>query len=94
VTGREKESMTTAVRERVAPWGVDRMRPFPKAAVLPAARAVLDAETQTVLWADPEGNPLPAMDKHKRSETSSETSTQTSSDGNSDQGSDQSGDTD
>lgn len=82
--------METAARDRVTPWGVDRMRPFPKAAVLPAARAALDAETQTAVWMDPDGNPVPTMAKHKRSETS----TKTSSDGDTDQGSDQSGDTD
>ncbi|MEV5386110.1 putative ATP-grasp-modified RiPP [Streptomyces sp. NPDC052721] len=86
--------METAVRDQITPWGVSRMKPFPDAVVLPAVRAVLDAETQTAVWVDPDGNPAPTMDKHKRSETSKETSTKTSLDGNSDQGSDQSGDSD
>ncbi|MEU3980336.1 putative ATP-grasp-modified RiPP [Streptomyces sp. NPDC026672] len=76
------------------PLGVSRMRPFPDAAVLPAARAVLDSETQTTVWVDSDGNQVPTMGKHKRSETSKETSTKTSLDGTPDQGTDQSGDSD
>ncbi|QFQ97582.1 putative ATP-grasp-modified RiPP [Streptomyces phaeolivaceus] len=84
----------TASDDQVTPWGVSRMNPFPPAEVLPAARAVLDAETQTAAWVDPGGTLLPTLDKHKRSETSKETTTKTSLDGASDQGSDQQGDSD
>ncbi|MDX2826974.1 putative ATP-grasp-modified RiPP [Streptomyces ipomoeae] len=84
----------TAPDDQVTPWGVSRMKPFPPAEVLPAARAVLDAETQTAAWVDPDGTLLPTLDKHKRSETSKETTTKTSLDGTPDQGSDQQGDSD
>ncbi|MEV5309366.1 MULTISPECIES: putative ATP-grasp-modified RiPP [unclassified Streptomyces] len=80
--------------ERIAPWGVSRMKPFPAAAVLPAARPVLNAATQTAVWVRPDGTPMPTMDRHKRSETSQETATKTSLDGTPDQGSDQQGDND
>ncbi|QIJ62416.1 putative ATP-grasp-modified RiPP [Streptomyces sp. JB150] len=80
--------------ERITPWGIGRMRPFPGAAVLPAVRAVLDAGTQTAVWTIPDGTPVPDMDRHKRSETSKETATRTSLDGTPDQGSDQQGDSD
>ncbi|MGW2951462.1 putative ATP-grasp-modified RiPP [Streptomyces eurythermus] len=84
----------TALRTDIEPWGITRMRPFPDTAVLSGARPVLDAETQTTVWMDTAGMPLPTMDKHKRSETSKETSPKTSLDGTTDQGSDQQGDTD
>jgi putative ATP-grasp target RiPP len=84
----------TSPDDQIAPWGVRRMKPFPPADVLPAARAVLDAATQTAAWTVPDGSLLPALDKHKRSQTSRETTTKTSMDGNSDEGSDQQGDSD
>ncbi|MDW6061060.1 putative ATP-grasp-modified RiPP [Streptomyces sp. FXJ1.4098] len=84
----------TAPTDQVTPWGLGRLKPFPDAAVLPAARPVLDPHTQVPVWVDPDGTPMPTMDKHKRSETSKETKTKTSLDGNPDQGSDQQGDTD
>jgi putative ATP-grasp target RiPP len=84
----------TAPDDQIAPWGVSRMKPFPPAEVLPAARAVLEAATQTAVWTDPDGSLLPTLDKHKRSETSRETATKTSMDGTSDEGSDQHGDSD
>ncbi|MET7888563.1 putative ATP-grasp-modified RiPP [Streptomyces avermitilis] len=80
--------------DQVAPWGLGRMRPYPAAAVLPAARPVLDPRTQVPTWVDPDGTPVPAEAKHKRTETSKETSTKTSLDGTPDQGSDQQGDSD
>ncbi|TWV42676.1 putative ATP-grasp-modified RiPP [Streptomyces misionensis] len=87
--------MDTFVRgDRITPWGVGRMRPFPATAVLPAASMVLNAETQTADWSAPDDVPVLAMDRHRRSETSKETSTQTSLDGTPDQGSDQAGDSD
>lgn len=84
----------TATDRQVIPWGVSRMKPFPPAEVLSAARAVLDAETQIAAWVDPDGILVPTLDRHKRSETSKETTTKTSLDGTPDQGSDQRGDTD
>ncbi|MFI9340294.1 putative ATP-grasp-modified RiPP [Streptomyces sp. NPDC052773] len=80
--------------DRITPWGIGRMRPFPATAFLPAVRAVLDAGTQTALWVGPDGVPAPGLDRHKRSETSKETATRTSLDGTPDQGSDQQGDND
>lgn len=76
------------------PWGIRRMKPFPGGAIVPETRVVLDPVTQTGRWLTEDGAALPALDKHKRSETSKETSTRTSLDGNSDQGGDQEGDTD
>ncbi|MFI0822511.1 putative ATP-grasp-modified RiPP [Streptomyces sp. NPDC021098] len=76
------------------PWGLTRMRPYPEAVVLPAARVVLDPGTQTGRWIDSDGLGVPFTGKHKRSETSKETQTKTSLDGNPDEGSDQEGDTD
>ncbi|WKK21306.1 putative ATP-grasp-modified RiPP [Streptomyces olivoreticuli] len=76
------------------PWGLTRMAPFPEAVRLPYERLVLDPGTQIPRRLDENGNPVPVMEKHKRSETSKETSTRTSLDGTSDQGSDQEGDTD
>ncbi|WP_421676071.1 putative ATP-grasp-modified RiPP [Streptomyces sp. LaBMicrA B280] len=70
------------------------MRPYPAAAVLPAARPFLDPGTQVPAWVAPDGTPLAVETRHKRSETSRETSTKTSLDGTPDQGSDQNGDTD
>ncbi|MEN2420367.1 putative ATP-grasp-modified RiPP [Streptomyces rimosus] len=84
---------TTAVQEP-KPWGLTRMRPFPGTAVLAPATVVLDPESQTGRWQRPDGSELPALERHKRSETSSETAVRTSPDGNADQGSDQEGDTD
>ncbi|MGX1541859.1 putative ATP-grasp-modified RiPP [Streptomyces adustus] len=80
--------------DQVAPWGLGRMRPYPAASVLPAARPVLDPDTQVTVWGDPDGSPLTMEAKHKRSETSQETSSKTSLDGTPDQGSDQNGDSD
>ncbi|MER7984172.1 putative ATP-grasp-modified RiPP [Streptomyces noursei] len=82
--------MTTTL----APWGLDRMRAFPTATVVPCTRIVLDPRTQTARWLAEDGSELPVMDKHKASETSKETSTATSLDGNRDEGHDQSGDSD
>ncbi|QHC30115.1 putative ATP-grasp-modified RiPP [Streptomyces sp. HF10] len=84
----------SAPSDQVKPWGLGRMRPYPAAAVLPAARPVLDPGTQVPVWAAPDGTPLPVEARHKRSETSQETSTKTSLDGTPDQGSDQNGDAD
>lgn len=80
--------------EQVSPWGLRRMRPYPAAAVLSAARPILDSHTQVPEWTGPDGAPLTVEARHKRSETSQETSTKTSLDGAPDQGSDQNGDTD
>ncbi|CAL9313850.1 putative ATP-grasp-modified RiPP [Streptomyces sp. SudanB182_2057] len=80
--------------DQVKPWGLGRLRPYPPAAVLSAARPVLDPHTQVPAWVGPDGAPLTAEAKHKRSETSQETSTKTSLDGTPDQGSDQNGDSD
>ncbi|QES39552.1 hypothetical protein DEJ48_39075 [Streptomyces venezuelae] len=77
----------------VTPWGLTRMRQFPEVA-LPAAEVVLDPESQTGRRMGPDGLEIPALDRHKRSETSKETSTKTSLDGTPDEGSDQDGDTD
>ncbi|MGY4737143.1 putative ATP-grasp-modified RiPP [Streptomyces sp. ATMOS53] len=85
---------TTPPNDRLMPWGIGRMKPFPPAVVLPATLGVLDADTQTAAWIDPDGFPVPTLDRHKRSETSKETSTKTSLDGTPDQGSDQQGDSD
>ncbi|MFD7507650.1 putative ATP-grasp-modified RiPP [Streptomyces sp. NPDC059850] len=76
------------------PWGLTRMRPYPEAVVLPAARAVLDPVTQTGRWGGSDGLGVPFTGKHKRSETNKETQSKTSLDGNPDEGSDQEGDTD
>ncbi|GAA3109878.1 putative ATP-grasp-modified RiPP [Streptomyces echinatus] len=83
-----------ALLDQAKPWGLGRMRPYPTAAVLPAARPVLDPGTQVPVWVSPDGTPLTVEAKHKRSQTSQETSTKTSLDGNPDQGSDQHGDSD
>ncbi|GAA5045844.1 putative ATP-grasp-modified RiPP [Streptomyces similanensis] len=80
--------------KQVEPWGIGRMRPYPDAVVLPAARPILDPHTQAPVWVGPDGAPLEVEAKHKRSETSQETSTKTSLDGTPDQGSDQNGDSD
>ncbi|MEU1176384.1 putative ATP-grasp-modified RiPP [Streptomyces sp. NPDC005820] len=85
---------TTPPNDRLSPWGIGRMKPFPPAVALPAALAVLDPETQTATWLDPDGTLVPTLDRHKRSETSKETRTKTSLDGAPDQGSDQQGDSD
>ncbi|MFY4719243.1 putative ATP-grasp-modified RiPP [Streptomyces sp. LaBMicrA B280] len=84
----------SASPDQVKPWGLGRMRPYPAAAVLPAARPFLDPGTQVPAWVAPDGTPLAVETRHKRSETSRETSTKTSLDGTPDQGSDQNGDTD
>ncbi|MGW2369595.1 putative ATP-grasp-modified RiPP [Streptomyces sp. NPDC001667] len=76
------------------PWGLTRMAPFPDAVRLPYEQLVLDPDTQIPRRLDERGEPVPLMDKHKRSETSKETATKTSLDGTSDQGSDQEGDVD
>ncbi|TQE15805.1 putative ATP-grasp-modified RiPP [Streptomyces ipomoeae] len=76
------------------PWGLTRMRPFPATAVLATATVILDPETQTGRWIEPDGLDTPTMARHKRSETSKETKPKTSLDGNTDEGSDQEGDTD
>ncbi|GGV57008.1 hypothetical protein GCM10010245_90030 [Streptomyces spectabilis] len=80
--------------DATTPWGVKRMRPFPDAVVLPAARVVLDPVTQTGRWVDEDGVAVPVLGRHKRSETSKETKAKTSLDGNPDEGTDQEGDTD
>ncbi|MFJ2264271.1 putative ATP-grasp-modified RiPP [Streptomyces sp. NPDC087844] len=76
------------------PFGLTRMRPFPDAAVLVPATVVLDLTTQTGRWLGPDGLDIPALDRHKRSETSKETKTRTSLDGTPDEGMDQQGDSD
>ncbi|QPP09906.1 putative ATP-grasp-modified RiPP [Streptomyces bathyalis] len=76
------------------PWGLSRMKPFPATAVLDAARVVLDPKSQTGRRIGPDGRDVPALDRHKRSETAKETNTRTSLDGNTDEGSDQEGDSD
>ncbi|GAA0538211.1 MULTISPECIES: putative ATP-grasp-modified RiPP [Streptomyces] len=76
------------------PWGLTRMRHYPEAVVLPAAKVVLDPETQAGRWIGSDGLVVPLTGKHKRSETNKETKAKTSLDGNPDQGSDQEGDTD
>lgn len=76
------------------PWGLTRMRPFPETAVAATATVVLDPGSQTGRWTGPDGQELPSLDRHKRSETSQETRPQTSLDGNTDEGSDQQGDSD
>ncbi|MFJ6071694.1 putative ATP-grasp-modified RiPP [Streptomyces sp. NPDC093065] len=83
--------MTTPIPR---PWGLTRMKPFPVTALLAAATAVLDADRQVGRWIGPDGLDVPALDRHKRSETSKETKTKTSMDGTQDEGSDQSGDSD
>lgn len=83
--------MTTQVPR---PWGLTRMRPFPVSAVVTALTVVLDPESQTGSWSGSNGQTVPSLDRHKRSETSAETATRTSLDGTSDEGSDQQGDTD
>ncbi|MFJ6571960.1 putative ATP-grasp-modified RiPP [Streptomyces sp. NPDC091292] len=80
--------------ETAAPWGVTRMRPYPEAVVLPAAKVVLDPATQTGRWVGSDGLNVPLAGRHKRSETNKETKPTTSLDGNTDEGSDQDGDTD
>ncbi len=78
----------------LAPWGLSRMKPYPETEVLNPARLVLDAESQTGRWVGLDGNELPELDRHKRSQTNSETKVQTSLDSNPDQGEDQRGDED
>lgn len=78
----------------VRPWGLTRMEPFPAAEEVPFATVVLDPRTQTGLWLDEDGLELPALDKHRRSNTSKETKQKTSLDGNKDEGSDQESDND
>ncbi|MFF2852137.1 putative ATP-grasp-modified RiPP [Streptomyces sp. NPDC058001] len=41
--------------ETAVSWGVTRMRPYPEAVVLPAARVVLDPATLTGRWVGPDG---------------------------------------
>ena len=77
-----------------APFGLTRMRPFHAAVVLGPATVVLDPKTQTGRWLGPDGLGIPALDRHKRSETSKETRTKTSLDGSPDEGGDQQGDSD
>lgn len=78
----------------VTPWGLMRMKPFPRGPQLPGLTIVLDPETQTGRWLGEDGVLVPVMDKHKKSGTSSETKPRTSLDGNTDEGSDQESDTD
>ncbi|MFB7919499.1 putative ATP-grasp-modified RiPP [Streptomyces sp. NPDC056061] len=70
------------------------MRHYPETVALPGSTVTVDPVTQTGRWTGPDGDPLPATARHKRSETNKETSTKTSLDGTPDQGSDQEGDTD
>ncbi|WP_260867712.1 putative ATP-grasp-modified RiPP [Streptomyces sp. SAJ15] len=70
------------------------MRPFPASAAVPAATVVLDPEKQTGRWVGPDGQGVPSLDRHKRSETNKETKPKTSLDGNTDEGSGQQGDND
>ncbi|WP_019358685.1 MULTISPECIES: putative ATP-grasp-modified RiPP [Streptomyces] len=81
------------MHEPATPWGLTRMRPYPRTVTMPTADAVLDSVTQTARWVGPDRAGVPAS-RHKRSETANETSTKTSLDGNTDEGSDQEGDTD
>ncbi|WEB40754.1 putative ATP-grasp-modified RiPP [Streptomyces yunnanensis] len=76
------------------PWGLSRMKPFPATTAMPCTGIVLDPRTQTARWLTEDGSEIPAMDKHRASETSQETNTSTSLDGNRDEGHDQSGDSD
>ncbi|MFI6281675.1 putative ATP-grasp-modified RiPP [Streptomyces sp. NPDC050988] len=71
-----------------------RMRPYPEAAVLPAAEVILDPVTQTCRWVGSDGLDMPLTSKHQKSETSKETKTKASLDGGPDEGSDQEEDAD
>ncbi|MET9294447.1 putative ATP-grasp-modified RiPP [Streptomyces sp. NPDC003077] len=80
--------------QTVAPWGLSRMRPYPRSVVVPTTLE-LDAERQIAVYRGPDGRLVPVLDKHKASETSNETDVTTSGDGQDwDQGSDQEGDSD
>lgn len=76
------------------PWGLTRMKPFPRGPQVPDHTIVLDPETQTGRWLNEDGSVAPVTDKHKKSMTSKETRTRTSMDGNPDEGHDQESDTD
>ncbi|MEU5095049.1 putative ATP-grasp-modified RiPP [Streptomyces sp. NPDC020996] len=56
--------------DQVKPWGLERMRPYPAAAVLPTTRPVLDPHTQIPAGGCPDGAPLPVEARHKRSNSS------------------------
>lgn len=76
------------------PWGLSRMKPFPPTAVLTGATVVLDADRQVGRWIRPDGLDVPALDRHKRSQTCNESKTKTSLDSVPDEGTDQQGDED
>ncbi|MFE4665277.1 putative ATP-grasp-modified RiPP [Streptomyces sp. NPDC056716] len=81
----------------VKPYGLTRMRPFPKPAVVEGpVTAVLDPDTQTAVWNGSDEHGTPTLDRHKRSQTVAETKPKTSLDGeaNADEGNDQEGDQD
>lgn len=59
------------------PWGWKRMAPYPESGPLPYSRVELDPQTQTGVWLDDAGLPVPIAERHKKTTTASETSTQT-----------------
>ncbi|MFD7546127.1 putative ATP-grasp-modified RiPP [Streptomyces sp. NPDC059578] len=77
----------------LVPWGLTRMRPYPDVVSVPPGRAVVDPESQTGVWLDPDGPTVPSV-RHRRSRTWAETKPKTSLDGTKDEGHDQDGDTD
>jgi putative ATP-grasp target RiPP len=60
------------------PWGLSRMAPYPESGSLPYARVELDPQTQTGVWLDEAGLPVPVAERHKKTTTATETLTQTS----------------
>ncbi|WP_229325955.1 putative ATP-grasp-modified RiPP [Streptomyces sp. UNOC14_S4] len=79
----------------VLPWGLSRMEPFPASGPLPQQRLILDPVSQIPTRLGPDGLPVPATSKHRKSNTGTETNTTTGDrkDGP-DQGHDQDSDTD
>ncbi|MFD7104219.1 putative ATP-grasp-modified RiPP [Streptomyces celluloflavus] len=72
-----KATTAATTSTTLPPWGLGRMRPFPRTARLPYSDIVLDPHTQTGRWLSSDGREVPVMDKHKASETSNETTTST-----------------
>lgn len=60
------------------PWGLNRMAPYPESGPLPYTRVELDPQSQTGVWLDAAGLPVPTAERHKKTTTGSETSTRTS----------------